>query len=102
MHNISLSAHNRNLLLALQTDKRFTQSGPVKCFNFGSPYVGGRKFLRAFHHQERQHLLMYARFFNHNDIGACDTVNDIVFALILHSRSLVYTIQWHIFLSIFV
>jgi len=52
------------------TDSRFTQHGPVKCFNFGSPYVGGRKFLMAFHHQEQMQRLQYARFFNHNDIVA--------------------------------
>ena len=51
------------------TDNRFTRNGPVKCFNFGSPYVGGKKFMLAFHHQEQRHMLMYARFFNHNDIG---------------------------------
>lgn len=50
-------------------DERFTRHGPVKCFNFGSPYVGGLKFQTAFHHQERQHKLIYARLFNHNDIG---------------------------------
>lgn len=53
-------------------DERFTRNGPVKCFNFGSPYVGGRRFLMAFHHQEECQLLQYARFFNHNDVGeAC-------------------------------
>jgi hypothetical protein len=52
------------------TDDRFTKLGPVKCFNFGSPMVGGNLFLRAFHHQEQRKLLMYARFFNHNDIVA--------------------------------
>lgn len=51
------------------TDDRFTANGPVKCFNFGAPYVGGRDFARAFQHQEQRQLLMYARFFNSNDIG---------------------------------
>ena len=50
------------------TDDRFTR--PVKVFNFGSPYVGGRRFVRAFQHQEKQKQLQLARFFNHNDIVA--------------------------------
>lgn len=50
-------------------DERFTRNGPVKCFNFGAPYVGGNRFVSAFLHQERRQLLMFARFFNHNDIG---------------------------------
>jgi len=52
------------------TDDRFTQNGPVKCFNFGAPYVGGKKFMRAFHHQELSQHLLFGRFFNHNDIVA--------------------------------
>jgi len=35
------------------TDKRFTKNGPVKVFNFGSPYVGGHYFADAFRHQEQ-------------------------------------------------
>jgi hypothetical protein len=52
------------------TDDRFTRNGPVKVFNFGSPYVGGRRFVRAFQHQEKKKKLQFARFFNHNDIVA--------------------------------
>lgn len=52
------------------TDARFTANGPVKCFNFGAPYVGGYRFLKAFHHQEQTQKLQYARFFNHNDVVA--------------------------------
>lgn len=52
------------------TDDRFTRNGPVKVFNFGSPYVGGRRFVRAFQHQEKRKKLQLARFFNHNDIVA--------------------------------
>jgi hypothetical protein len=52
------------------TDDRFTRNGPVKVFNFGSPYVGGRSFVRAFQHQEKRKQLQFARFFNHNDIVA--------------------------------
>lgn len=50
-------------------DDRFTRNGPVKVFNFGSPYVGGREFQIAFQHQEKRKKIQYARFFNHNDIG---------------------------------
>lgn len=74
-------------------DGRFTRNGPVKCFNFGSPYVGGNKFLRAFHHQERRQLLQYARFFNHNDIGEDVPVLYVTFVCVgTDSRSMYLSI----------
>lgn len=34
-------------------DKRFTRNGPVKIFNYGSPYVGGHTFADSFRYQEQ-------------------------------------------------
>jgi hypothetical protein len=52
------------------TDSRFTRNGPIKVFTFGSPYIGGHEFADSFRHQEEMGKLMYARFYNSNDLAA--------------------------------
>ncbi|GKY91909.1 hypothetical protein MPSEU_000162500 [Mayamaea pseudoterrestris] len=52
------------------TDERFTKNGPVKVISFGSPMIGCNDFADCFRHQEMRGKIMYARFYNHNDLVA--------------------------------
>ena len=51
------------------TDPTFTRNGPVRVFSYGSPYVGGLNFARAFRHQEMCGKLLHARVTLRPDMG---------------------------------
>jgi len=53
--------------LFASADERFTSRGPIKMYTFGSPYVGGKSFLKAFRHQEEAHKIQYLRMHNVRD-----------------------------------
>jgi hypothetical protein len=72
-YNVAVTGHSLGGALSVfftlhaSTDHRFTANGPVKCFAFGTPYLGGHNFADTCRHQERQGKMQCVRIFNHND-----------------------------------
>jgi hypothetical protein len=56
--------------LFASTDDRFTRNGPIKVISFGSPMIGCNDFADCFRYQEERGKIMYARFYNSNDLVA--------------------------------
>jgi predicted lipase len=100
-YHLAVTGHSLGAALATvfsfyaSTDERFTRNGPIKVISFGSPMIGGNDFADCFRHQEEHGKIMYARFYNHNDLVAYLPANFTI-AKVSNVIGLVHSLSFHL------